>query len=92
MSLILLVVSMKGIIKIDLNLCDFRKQSFFSENKNHSCMTIGTNLCFFPLIQKTMKIISSKYRGIRVNTLEVISKSLGGNLLLLRCLYVNYTF
>ena len=49
-------------------------------------MTIGTTLCFFPLIQKTMKIISSKYHGIRVNTLEVISKSLGGNLLLLRCL------
>ena len=38
---------------------------------------VAIALSFSPLIQKTIKIISSKYHGIRVYTLEVISKSLG---------------
>ena len=49
-------------------------------------MTIAIDLSFSPLIQKAIKIISSKYHGIRMYTLEVIKKVFRGNLLLLRCL------
>jgi len=62
------------------------KLAWFCNIWNHSWMTIAIDLSFSPLIQKAIQIISPKYHGIRVNTLEVISKSLGGNLLLLRCL------
>ena len=50
-------------------------------------MTIAIDLSFSQLIQKAIKILCFKYHAIRMNTSEVISKSLGGNLLLLRCLY-----
>jgi len=54
------------------------KLAWFCNNWNHSWMTIAIDLSFLPLIQKTIWIISSKYHGITVNTLEVIGKYLGG--------------
>ena len=67
------------------------KSALFCNNWNHSWVTKAIDLSFSPLTQKTIMIISCDYHYIAVDSLEIMSKLVGGNLILLRCLHlVNY--